>query len=342
MLSIAVVAFAAEVMSPLVTAVTAAFAERSVVVMLIALTVSSLPAPTWKAMAPASPARMFRPLKVVLAIVRVISWASCWYSASRLARSSAVLVALADCTASSRMRWAISPIWPREASAVCASEMPSLALRIATFMPRIWVFIRSAIARPAASSLALFTRRPLERRCTAVASEFCVADRLRCAFSDIRLVLMIEAMFRLLESLLVRPVGRAARTGLPWRVSAHRALKPPGGGSVPLPAVNGRLWRGFNQDAERRSGRALAGDRKTSYKRRSSAQPRYGRSRIQERAGSADTASHVFTTAQGEEYVGRDEVGPRNYRDQPVLFDSRAAADPPRSAHRAVPARRDR
>src|SRR5690606_1491515 len=210
MLSIAVVAFAAEVMSPLVTAVTAAFAERSVVVMLIALTVSSLPAPTWKAMAPASPARMFRPLKVVLAIVRVISWASCWYSASRLARSSAVLVALADCTASSRMRWAISPIWPREASAVCASEMPSLALRIATFMPRIWVFIRSAIARPAASSLALLTRRPEDRRCTEVANAFWVAERLRWAFSAIRLVLMIWAIRGLLEFDFLAALGRIA------------------------------------------------------------------------------------------------------------------------------------
>jgi hypothetical protein len=39
--------------------------------------------------------------------------------------------------------------------------------------------MRSAIARPAASSLALLTRKPDDRRCMAVASEFCVADVLR-------------------------------------------------------------------------------------------------------------------------------------------------------------------
>src|SRR5690606_7632659 len=45
---------------------------------------------------------------------------------------------------------------------------------------------------------------------------------------------------------------------------------------------------------------------------------------------------------RGEEYVGRDQVGPRNYRDQPVLFDPGAAADSRRPADGAVPARRDR
>src|SRR5690606_9352136 len=82
------------------------------------------------------------------------------------------------------------PIWPRAPSAVWASEIPSLALRIATFMPRTWVFMRSAIARPAASSLALLTRRPEDRRCTAVASELLLVCRLRWALSDIRLVLI--------------------------------------------------------------------------------------------------------------------------------------------------------
>ena len=48
--------------------------------------------------------------------------------------------------------------------------MPSLALRIATFMPRAWESIRLAIARPAASSFALFTRRPVDRRWIEVAS----------------------------------------------------------------------------------------------------------------------------------------------------------------------------
>src|SRR5690606_15693753 len=172
---------------------------------------------------PASPARIASPLNVVLAIVRVISWASCWYSASRLARSSAVLVALADCTASSRMRWAISPIWPREASAVCASEMPSLALRIATFMPRIWVFIRSAIARPAASSLALLTRRPEDRRCTAVASELLLVCRLRWALRDIRLVLITW------------DIGFSLASGDAWRHDAIGGVTPIGGKAGVVP-----------------------------------------------------------------------------------------------------------
>ncbi len=57
--------------------------------------------------------------------------------------------------------------------------MPSLALRMATFMPRTWALMRSEMARPAASSFALLTRRPDERRCIDVASVFCVADVLR-------------------------------------------------------------------------------------------------------------------------------------------------------------------
>ena len=56
-------------------------------------------------------------------------------------------------------------------SVVCASEMPSLALRTAWFRPRIWALKRSEMARPAASSLALLMRRPDDRRWMAVDSE---------------------------------------------------------------------------------------------------------------------------------------------------------------------------
>jgi hypothetical protein len=45
-----------------------------------------------------------------------------------------------------------------------------LALRNATFIPRICEVIRSAIAKPAASSLALFTRRPEDKRAMVVVS----------------------------------------------------------------------------------------------------------------------------------------------------------------------------
>ncbi len=76
--------------------------------------------------------------------------------------------------------------------------MPSLALRAATFRPRTWVFMRSAMARPAASSLALLTRRPDESRCIDVASEPCDAFRLRCAVSELMLVLIVWGMSALL------------------------------------------------------------------------------------------------------------------------------------------------
>jgi hypothetical protein len=52
--------------------------------------------------------------------------------------------------------------------------------------------MRAAMARPAASSLALFTRRPDERRCIDVESEFAEVDKLRCAFNDETLVLMLD------------------------------------------------------------------------------------------------------------------------------------------------------
>ena len=140
--------------------------------------VVALLAPIWKVRA-APAANILVPLKAVLDRVRLISSARAWYSWFRLARSESLLVALADCTASSRMRCPMSLILDRAPSAVCDSEMASLAFRMATFMPRTWVLMRSAMARPAASSLALLTRRPVDRRWTEVARALCVALRLR-------------------------------------------------------------------------------------------------------------------------------------------------------------------
>ncbi len=149
-----------------------------------------VPAPMWKVSPPALPARIALPLNLVPTSVRSISSASCWNSWSRLARSPLPLVALADCTASSRMRCSMSPTLASAPSATCAIEMPSLALRMATFMPRTWAFMRSAIASPAASSLELLTRRPVDSRWIDVAISDCEADRLRCAFSEGRFVLI--------------------------------------------------------------------------------------------------------------------------------------------------------
>jgi len=92
-------------------------------------------------------------------------------------------------------------------SAVCAMEIPSLALRIATSKPLAWEFMRSAIARPAASSFALLTRRPEDRRCTEVARLAWEVERLRCAFSDIALVLIVAAILVLLKSVQDKRLG---------------------------------------------------------------------------------------------------------------------------------------
>jgi hypothetical protein len=54
--------------------------------------------------------------------------------------------------------------------------------------------MRSAIARPAASSLAELTRRPEDSRSIDVASELCDVFRLRWAFSEATLVLIVCGM----------------------------------------------------------------------------------------------------------------------------------------------------
>ena len=136
------------------------------------------------------PSSRFRPLNEVWLETRVISAISCAASASSEARSLALLVLLADWMASSRMRCRLLPTSARAPSAVCASEMPSLALRAAWLRPRICAVIRSEMARPAASSLAVLMRRPEERRCSDVASADCELLRLRCAFNDEMLVLI--------------------------------------------------------------------------------------------------------------------------------------------------------
>ena len=151
-------------------------------------------APIWKVSVVASAPMMCLPLKVVPPSTRVISACNCANSLFSESLSELELVALRACTASSRMRCRLSPTFESEPSAVCASEMPSFALRMATFMPRTCAFMRSAMARPAASSLAELTRKPDDRRCIEVASDDCDAFRFRCAFSEAMLVLMVCGM----------------------------------------------------------------------------------------------------------------------------------------------------
>src|SRR6056297_2224241 len=111
-------------------------------------------------------------------------------SAFSAARSEAELLALADWTASSRIRCRLLVSSPSALSEVWAREMPSLALRTAWFRPRICVVKRSEIARPAASSLALLIRRPVDSRSSDVFSRPCDWLRLRCALSEATLVLI--------------------------------------------------------------------------------------------------------------------------------------------------------
>ena len=138
--------------------------------------------------------RMRLPLNRVVLAVRVISVCSWLNSLCRAVRSVELLVALADCTASSRMRCSMPLMLPSAPSPVWASETASLALRRAISMPRAWAFMRSEIARPAASSFELFTRMPVDRRLIEVARLVPLVARLRCALSDSTLVLMIWVM----------------------------------------------------------------------------------------------------------------------------------------------------
>ena len=137
---------------------------------------------------------MATPLNLVCAAMRVISDESAWYSVSMLARSDVPFVPFWAWTASSRMRCKASVTVASAPSAVCASEMPSLAFRMATLVPLICAFIRSAMARPAASSEAELMRRPEDRRCIDVASDICAVPRLRWAFSELMLVLIVRDM----------------------------------------------------------------------------------------------------------------------------------------------------
>ena len=152
-------------------------------------------APTWKFCAVKVPSSSLMPLKAEVLATRSFSTNSAVASLVSETRSEALLVALADCTASSRIRCRLLEIWAKSPSAVCASEMPSLALRWAWLVPRICEVNRSEIARPAASSLALLMRRPDDSRAMDVASEFCETPSCRCAVSELTLVLIIEGMW---------------------------------------------------------------------------------------------------------------------------------------------------
>src|SRR5260221_6865173 len=109
------------------------------------------------------------------------------------------MLPFADCTASSRMRPRMLPTSPRAPSAVCTMLVAAFELRSATTYDRIWVFIRSLIARPAASSAAVLIRIPLDSlakldwRAPLVRVRFC------CACSEEMLVTMLKLTVGLLQ-----------------------------------------------------------------------------------------------------------------------------------------------
>ena len=86
-----------------------------------------------------------------------------------------------------------------EPSAVCTNDVASPAFRTAWFRPRAWKFNLLAMANPAASSAARFTRRPDESR----SNDFCnwelLRPRLRWAVRLAMLVLMIRDIEILLD-----------------------------------------------------------------------------------------------------------------------------------------------
>src|SRR5688500_1618053 len=96
--------------------------------------------------------------------------------------------------ASSRIRPRMPCTSPKEPSAVWAMLMPSAALRSATEYERICDFMPSLIARPAASSAAELTRKPLDSLAKLPIRAFWLLARRDWASSDETLVWILIAM----------------------------------------------------------------------------------------------------------------------------------------------------
>jgi hypothetical protein len=139
-------------------------------------------------------AKIFWPLKVACLEMRSISASRSSTSREMALRSEVLFEPLAACTASSRMRWIWSLSEASEPSAVCSMDTPSLALRMACDMPRIWVVMREVIAMPAASSAAELMRRPDDSRCNERARSLPLERRFLCADIAGRFVLIDRAI----------------------------------------------------------------------------------------------------------------------------------------------------
>ena len=112
--------------------------------------------------------------------MRVISEVSWLISAWAAVRALLSLVpVLAACTARSRMRLSMFWISLRAPSAVCTTEMPSWALRVACRSPETWARRPWLMTSPAASSAARLIRKPDDSFSRLLAIEAFVDDRLR-------------------------------------------------------------------------------------------------------------------------------------------------------------------
>src|SRR5699024_7931747 len=172
------------------------------------------------------------PLKLVCLEMRLTSSRRWSISAWMDFRSDELLVPLAACTVSLRMRCRLALIWSSAPSVVCATEMPSLALRLAWLRPLTCAVMRLAMAWPAASSAAELMRRPEDRRFMAVCSEFCERFRFRWATRAVMLVLITDMLGSLVwfGKAARRPSFKAdgpviSRTGPP---GTHERFRPSG------------------------------------------------------------------------------------------------------------------
>ena len=104
------------------------------------------------------------PLNLVLTSTSSTCWVRFETSDCIALRSEVWKVPEAPWTASSRIRCSMFATSASAPSAVCASEMPSFALRMPWAMPRVCEVMLVAMARPAASSFALLMRLPVDRR----------------------------------------------------------------------------------------------------------------------------------------------------------------------------------
>ena len=139
------------------------------------------------------------PLNCVVDANRVSSATNRSHSDFNVARSAVVLVSLAAWTANSRSRPSTFVKTLNAPSAVFTNDVASDTFRTAWFRPRAWKFSLSAMANPAGSSAARFTRRPDESRSRDLCNWSLLRPKLRWAVKLEMFVLMIRDIEILLD-----------------------------------------------------------------------------------------------------------------------------------------------